>query len=292
MKNISNLTLLLILLLCSCSKEEPIGENGSMAEPKTEIPAPFTALAGLFDGNGIGAAVDLDEEVMLLFNMDGDKYAWYEDEEVKAIYDLQDANGPLSDIPLSSVGAAGRVAVYDAGKATIYFVTTEGDSYCAGRIDNTGNEKGMTGNQKGQYADSDLVDFSGVIHELRVWGPNDTCPYSRIGAIRTLTRLDDNCFDSTLNQYILNMFNGMGNEFVFYRTSTGGSFYSPTKFKYYTAENNCGGPDGVMPIESIAAAGTYLTRAINYEVFFSEDGKSLFFYRASEGIIDQVYPLY
>lgn len=288
MKNLSNLTFLLILLFCSCSKDAPTGDN----EQKTEIPAPFTALAGLFDGNGIGAAVDLDEEVMLFFNMDGDQYAWYEDEEVKAIYDLQDANGPLSGIPLSSVGAAGRVAAYKAERATIYFVTTQGDSYCAGRIDNTDNTGGMTGHQKGQYADSNLVDFSGVIHELRIWGPDDECPFSSIGAMHSYTLMNEDCFDFYLTQRNLNMFNGEGNEFVRYWISDGGRFYDPRSFTNQTAENNCGGPDGVMAFESIAAAGTYLTRNINYDLFFSEDGKSLFYYRASEGIIDQVYPLY
>ena len=289
MKILSNLTFLSILLLCSCSKEEPMGSE-SMEETKTEIPAPFTALAGLFDGNGIGAAVDLDEEVMLFFNMDGDKYAWYEDEEIKATFELDDPLGPLAHIPLGSVGAAGRIS-YGNETATIYFVTVAGDTYCAGRIDNTDNDRGMTGKMKGEYENADLVEFSGIIHELRIWGPDDECPFSSIGAFHSFS-VGNECSDYSLLLDNVLMFNGEGDEYVPYFSPDGGTFFDTLKFEDLVAENECGGPDGEMPVESIAAAGTYLTRTNNYDLFFSQDGKSLFFYKTSEGIIDQVYPLY
>jgi len=283
-----NLFILVIIIFCACGKEDTDNSNDPpMDDPTSEIPAPFTALKGIFDGHGIGAAVDLDEEVMLFFNMDGDKYAWFEKEEIKAIYDLKDPAGPLADIPISSVGAAARQEG-TATIATVYFMTTQGDNYCAGKIDNANNVGGRTLNMQGKYDDTDAFTFSGSLHDLAVWGPDNTCPFTNIGAMKTLSSASSDCFDFTFAQYYFHMFNKTGNQYSLYWTRDGGEFTTrePLPFREWKAENNCGGPDGILPYSSISAAGTYLTKNILYDIFFNEDGKTLSFYKVSEGVVE------
>ncbi len=59
------------------------------------------------DGGGIGAMAHVSDSNVLIFNMMGTKYAWYNGNsgEVKAIFDIKDPNSPLGVCPLDNVGA-------------------------------------------------------------------------------------------------------------------------------------------------------------------------------------------
>lgn len=64
------------------------------------------------DGGGIGAMAHVSESNVLMFNKEGTKYAWYNGNsgEVKAIFDIKDANSPLGIVPLDDIGAAIQLA--------------------------------------------------------------------------------------------------------------------------------------------------------------------------------------
>ncbi len=60
------------------------------------------------DGGGIGAMAHVADSNILVFNKEGTKYAWYNGNsgQVKAIFDIKEANSPLGTVPLDNVGAA------------------------------------------------------------------------------------------------------------------------------------------------------------------------------------------
>ncbi len=77
-------------------------------------PASFSSLVDLFkdDGNGggIGAASQVSQSNIVLYNKAGTKYAWYNGNsgEVLGIFDITDESGPLGATNLESIGAALR----------------------------------------------------------------------------------------------------------------------------------------------------------------------------------------
>jgi thiol-activated cytolysin len=77
-------------------------------------PASFSSLVDLFkdDGNGggIGAATQVSQSNIVLYNKAGTKYAWYNGNsgEVLGIFDITDENGPMGGCKLEQIGAALR----------------------------------------------------------------------------------------------------------------------------------------------------------------------------------------
>lgn len=275
MKN-SIYILSLLLVLASCKKDDPSPQETS---PLPILSSEFPALANLFDGNGIGAAINLHEDVLLLFNMDGDRYAWFEDNEIKATYDLSYSNGPMGSVSLNSIGAG----VIQNNSSSAYFFDTSGGTYTVGSFDND--------NTEGHWDDPQLFTFSAVF-DLTIYGPDNTCPFDGIGAARPLTFAGTDCFDAQVNENHIIMFNMAGDQFVWYSFSDGGLFHNVVELDNWFAENNCGGPDGILPFDAISACCRYVTPARIQEIFFSEDGMQFCYYSVSEGVFSEVYDLY
>jgi hypothetical protein len=85
------------------------------------------------------------------------------------------------------------------------------------------------------------------------------------------------------------MANEDGDEIVEY---TSGEFQNEEDIDEWTAENNCGGPDGLLPIENIGAICRYVKPNMIQEIFFNEEGTQFCFYTVSEGIFSEIYDLY
>lgn len=75
-------------------------------------PQGLLALVDLFaddeDGGGIGAMLNIAESNTIVFNKMGTRYAWYNANsgEIKAVFNISDANSPLGNLPIDNVGAA------------------------------------------------------------------------------------------------------------------------------------------------------------------------------------------
>ncbi len=75
-------------------------------------PQGLQSLVDLFkddeDGGGIGAMAHIADSNVLVFNMEGTKYAWYNGNsgQVKGIFDIKNHDSPIGVVPLDNVGAA------------------------------------------------------------------------------------------------------------------------------------------------------------------------------------------
>ena len=75
-------------------------------------PEGLKSLVDLFsddaDGGGIGAMAHVADSNLLVFNKQGDRYAWYNGNsgDVKAIFSIDDPDSPLGVVPLDDIGAA------------------------------------------------------------------------------------------------------------------------------------------------------------------------------------------
>ncbi len=269
--------LLFSLVFIACNKDDD--DTKTTAPAENPIPQKYRGLQGIFDGNGIGAATDLGMGVMLLFNQDGDKYAWYEDEEVKVVLDLDDSESIFRDSQLSSVGAACLTTA-----SRLYIFNTEGEQYTFTDFDATDVEGG--------WNDEDLFEWSSGFSNTNQWGPDNTIAFDRVSAMWTLANPGDGCFDAFIEYQTMNMADGNGDQMQPYDIP--GFFFSDGPFDtdLWTAENNCGGADGLIPFDRISAACRYIEPNRIDELLFSADGTQFCFYTVSEGIVSEVFDLY
>ena len=276
------LILVLGLTLFSCKKDEAVTPSPPPPPPAdtslVNLPEEFAALEGLFNGNGIGAAVNITEDIILFFNMDGDKYAWFEDNEVHLVKNINDADGHFSNFALDNIGAA---TLFNG--TSIYMFDNSGINYQTMTFDLEDVDEG--------YIDNDVFAFSASTHQLYEWGPDNTCPFSSISAILNYSK-PNACFDATEDVIWTAMINGAGNEYVWYEAPTGGLFHSPEEIENWVFENMCNGPDGLLPFDAISAACRYVKPNGIQELFFDEDGKTFTIQNVSEGIFSEIYSLY
>lgn len=274
MKN-SIYLLLLVLALSACTKDDPVIQETVPSGP--ELPPEFAAFANIFDGNGVGAAINLTEDIVILFNQNGNRYAWFEEGEVHAVRDFSD---PLShfddDFQFNAVGAATLL-----NNTTAYFFSVEGDQYTTASFNAADADEG--------WNNSNLLTFSSTVHDLTEWGPDNTCPFQAIGAAWPWTDPNTDCFDATLDDDWIHMVNKFGDEYVYYESPNGGSFEAAEELENWTATNNCNGPDGLIPFDTIGAVFRYISPNKIEEIIFSEDGSQFCFYAVSEGVFSEVY---
>ena len=107
-----------------------------------------------------------------------------------------------------------------------------------------------------------------------------------------LSNPGEGCFDAFLEYDVLLMADSNGDELQPY--SIENFFFSDGPFptEIWTAENNCGGPDGIMPFEAIGAATQYVLPNKIMNIFFNQDGTQMVFYTLSEGEFSEIYDLY
>ncbi len=239
------------------------------------LPAEFQEWANIFEGEGVGAAVNLYEDILILFNSDGDRFAWFEDQEIKAVYDLSTNNHVLENCPFSSVSAAVLLNGND-----LYVFDADDNEYCAAN-------NFIPENTPGSWDDDDFLDFQNP-YETWLWGNDYSFPFNTAEAAWNYSNDGGSCFDATEDtQYT---WISSGNEVAKY--DTWGSFEDEFDIENWTAENNCGGPDGLIPFENIGAACRYTKPNMIQEIFFSEDGTQFCYYNVSEGIFSEIYDLY
>lgn len=275
---------ILFLFLCgtlaACKKEKEEETPVSNPQPAQTIPSEFAEFAGVFDGEGVGSAVNLKDDIILLFNQDGDRYAWFEDQEIKVIRDLDDNDSPFATCPLETVGAACLVS-----EDRMYIFNEEGELYIYGDFNYNEIE--------GEYDDENFFTWaSSEPSEAWQWGPDNTNPFTRISAMWIQSEMNGDCFDATPSFPGMIMADGNGDELVYYSLENYSFSDNPYEIDQFTAENNCGGLDGLMPFESIGAACRHVEPNQIREIFFNEEGTQFCYFTVSEGIFSEIYELY
>jgi len=264
-------------LFVSCAKEDAAPDTMEDPVPiDPVIPEEFQAFSGIFDGEGIGCAVNLTKDVLLIFNKSGNKYAWFEEQEIKVIQDVTDNDGPFQDCPFNNIGAIGHWV-----DSRIYFFDDEGENYSYFDFDPEDVE--------GSWNDNSLFVFASNSWETYQWGPDNTCPFAKIGAMWAYSSPGTNCFDAAEYEGAIWMANEDGDEIVYYTNNT---FQDEKDIDEWTAENNCGGPDGLIPFTNIGAVCRYVKANMIQELFFTEDGTQFCYYTVSEGVFSEIYDLY
>lgn len=272
--------LLAMFVLISCSKDETPNENGNNDPSGPTLPTEFQDFAGIFDGEGVGAAINLTEDIVILFSTEGDRYAWFEEGEVHAVRSFSDQESHFDDdFRIDQVGAATLV-----NNSTAYFFDTLGSHYSTATFDPADADEG--------WNNSNLFSFSSNLHDLTEWGPDNTCPFAAVGAAWPWTDPNEDCFDASIDDEWIHMVNKAGDEYVYYYSPDGGSFDPAEELENWTATNNCNGPDGLIPFEKVGAAFRYIRPNMIQEIFFNEDGTQFCYYAVSEGEFSEVYNLY
>jgi hypothetical protein len=275
MKN-SIFYLFTILLLFSCKKDDPVPLDNTPAGQT--LPTQFSSWAGLFDGNGVGAAVNLTEDIVLLFNIDGDRYAWFEEGAIQVERDMDAPDSHFADLPLDMIGAA---VVLNNGQ--LYVFNGTGDMYT--------NINFSVGDVDEAWDDPTIFSYASV-HPLYIWGVDNSCPFDAITAAWSYSDPGTTCFDATSEQLNIWMISETGDEYTRWAFPNGGTFLETDELENWIAENNCGGPDGLLPFEFITAACRFISPNQIQEIFFGPDGKQFCYYSVSEGVFSDIYNLY
>lgn len=273
------LLLTTVAFLAGCKKKdtEPI-PTPVTPELVNDLPDPYKSLKGVFNGNGIGAAFNITENIIILFNTDGDKYAWFEDGAIQVTRDLSDPNGPFEDCSFTKISAA--AACYGSN-STYYFFDETGQNYTSAVIDPAASDEA--------WNDNNLISWSSSTFPLTDWG-NDDCPFSGISAMWRWSNPGTTCFGASTAEKFVWMINETGDEIS--RYYNGNTTFTPAdEIENWLAVNNCNGPDGLTPFETVGAAFQFVHPNKIQDVIISGDGLQFSYYNVSEGVFSPIYDI-
>lgn len=273
MKN-SILLLAFVFLLNSCAKDDTTSPSGGGSSAPS-LPEEFQDFANIFDGEGVGAAINLTEDILLLFNKSGTRYAWFEEQEVKNVLSVNGSDTHFQDCTINDIGSGMHWT-----NTRVYLFNEDGERYTYFDFDPSDIEGGSS--------NFNIFTFSTGYHETHQWGPDNTSPFNEIGCMWPYTSPGSGCFDAYEETAKAWMVNRYGDEIVYYD----GYFGAEMDLEDWTAENNCGGQDGLVPFDRIGAVCRYVKANAIQEIFFNEEGTKFCFHSVSEGIFSEIYDLY
>lgn len=259
----------------SCTEGGLINTPPTPTEP---IPAPFNALTGIFGGQGVGASVNIGDEIILFFSSNGKEYAWFEDTELKFTRKVKANNSHFSGLLFNDVGA-----VIDFEEEQLFFFNESGSEYQEASINPL--------NVQGNSADLTLFNFAPVSLELDQWGTPDACPFDEIGCAFGFSKEPLGCAMVGDDDDFLWMVSEDGDQLSRYVKATK-SFDPVYDLAFWRSENVCGGSPLIFPLNSIGASCIYEPEMEDLrELYFSEDGKSFAFLNTTKGEYSEVYSL-
>ncbi|MEM9052828.1 MAG: hypothetical protein AAGC47_12315 [Bacteroidota bacterium] len=274
------LLLSITILLFACDKDDDNPSNSS-TPAENNLPERYKSLKGIFNGNGIGAAATLGEGVILFFNQDGDQYAWYENQEIKVVRNVDDSESIFRNGPFTSIGAAARTS-----QGRLALVNSTGNLFYSVNFTPSSIEGG--------WSNPDLITSSDPQRSITFWGESggNTISFNTVSVLWNLTRVGDECLEAEVEFERVYMANGVRNEMQPYFTP--GDFYSdgPFNINLWRATNRCGGNDGTIPFTSISAAARNIRSNSVEEILFNADGTQFCFYTVGEGVVSEIYDLY
>ncbi|MCB0655735.1 MAG: hypothetical protein KDC57_06330 [Saprospiraceae bacterium] len=272
------LLLVLTITLASCAKD-------SLDAVRAKLPPEFQYLAGIFDGDGVGSGFTMGP-VTILFNLNGDKYAWVEDGVIRDVRTLNDSLSLFQDDVLESVGA-----VMVSFPKYVYLFDRNGSRFVEADLD--------ARIAYGQWDNPNFFSFNTKKFTLRDWSNKDSSPFSTIGAI-WCAKTDRNCGPYTLNSSTYLMSNGSGNLFTDYNGFTGkfGAVEFVNQYEMYECgnlnEENDGVKTNLLPLTNIDAVIDYLgpDQKLKGELFFFSEGKQFGYNEFGTGSFKGPYDLY
>ena len=235
----------------------------------SDLPDQFRDFATVFDGNGIGGIIALNFNRQILINTSGDRYAWFEDDEVKKEWSITDPAGPFRNFPANSIGT-GMILEWVNADHVLYVTEADGKHYyrceIVGDVDDFSN-----------WTNPDFYfdNFSAPRNTKDQWGTDGTFPFDAIGA-----GIKSNWFACLgglkveIEQFLL--VNAAGDQVSNYIVQ---DLESRSPFNVSGMHNFVGAgcpPDGYRtPFSKIGAATLYESNdgALNV-IYFSKDGKS------------------
>ena len=270
--------LVMTLLQVHCTKDP-------LDTVRKKIPAEFQYLAGIFDGDGVGAGFTMGP-VTVLFNQTGDKYAWIEDGVILSERGLNDSLSLFKKDVLGSVGAA----IINFPKQ-LYLFDRTGSQYTVVELD--------ARIAHAQWDNTNFFRFNAYTFTTHDWGKNDSCPFSTIGSI-WYDKTDRICGPYLTDYGTFIMSNGTGNLMVNYQIATA-TFSEVKSINHYelfecgdqNAESN-GILKHLLPLASIDAVVDYFgpDQALQGEIFFLMDGRQFGYQAFGTGMFMGPYDLY
>lgn len=208
-------------------------------------PITFRSWVDLFE-DGVGAATNVRDDIVILFNGAGDKYAWFHDRQIKGEYSVADTLGPLGEIPFDAVGSALLFA-----DGNIYLMNKEGTKYAPYAF--------TSGAVPGDPPSSPFGTYSKT-YDINDWGSSDDHPFAVEGMGAATRRI--NIPSSIGNSMYL--FNNNGDEYVRYED---GNFYQVT-----TDFADWGPTDQHEEFTVVGAATRIQLGSTEHNIFLNKEG--------------------
>jgi len=219
-------------------------------------PVTFQSWVDLFE-DGVGAATNVRDDIVILFNGAGTEYAWFHDRKIKGEkFSVADAAGPLGDIPFDAVGSA---VLFEDG--SIYLMNKQGTKYAPYKF-TSATVSGVPQNVPfGEYSS---------VNDINDWGTNDDHPFAVEGMGAAVKRINTN---QNVSMYL---FNNDGDEYVAYEN---GQFSPVTKFADW------GPADQHEEFTVVGAATRIQFGSTEHNIFFNKDGTEfvIFDYQGNGG---------
>ncbi len=208
-------------------------------------PVTFQPWVDLFE-DGVGAATNVRDDIVILFNGAGTEYAWFHDRQIKGeTYSIADTTAPLGVVPFDAVGSA---LLFDDGK--IYLMNKEGTKYAPYAF--------SPGTVSGEPQNSPFGNYSATF-DINEWGNNDNHPFAVEGMGAATKRIN---IPSGVD-YSMYLFNNNGDKYVGYQD---GTFGSVTDFA------NWGPADQHEEFTVVGAATRIQLGATEHNIFFNKEG--------------------
>lgn len=254
--------------------------NPIIGDPPIEntLPAEFSALFNIFDGQGIGAATNINDDIMLFISSDGREYAWFEDNEIKKVGRVDDADGLFGGLAFSEIGA-----MIDFEEERLIAFNANGSTYQWIDIDPLQVPGGSENNS--------LLSFDGIFN-LTQWSVDFSCPFENVGAIFGFSKEPEGCLMEEDDDLYLWMANDDGDEVVRYVKEGQGSFDEEVDLDEWRSNAVCGGSPVAFPLDGLGAACVYdPDGGIYQELFFSSNGTQMVILTPSTGNYSEVHQL-
>ena len=207
-------------------------------------PVTFKPWVDLFE-DGVGAATNVRDDIVILFNGAGTEYAWFHDRQIKGeTYSIADDTAPLGVVPFDAVGSA---LLFEEG--AIYLMNKEGTKYAPFKF---------SGTVSGDPQNTTFGSYSGVF-DINQWGSNNH-PFAVEGMGAATKRI--NVTSSGIN-HSMYLFNNDGDRYVLYQD---GTFGSVTDFADW------GPADQHEEFTVVGAATRIQLGETEHNIFFNKEG--------------------
>ena len=254
--------------------------EGLVTTPEDEnlLPTEFRALFKIFDGQGVGAAFNLNDDIMIFFSLDGQEYAWFEDQEIKRSGRLDEPEGLFTGLAFSTVGGAtswedDQIALFNNIGGTYQWLRFDPDLI------------------KGNSADNTQFTLSENTNNLWEWGNDYSCPFEKAGALMGFSKVPQGCTEVGDDDDFLWIINKEGDKLSRYVKELS-EFDAEIDLEQWRSESVCGGSPVVLPINTIGAVCVYEPDGQDYkELFFTRDGTEMIILNGTKSTVTEVYSL-